>query len=252
MKSILITGCSSGFGLDIAKYFLERDWNVIATMRKPQERLFPKSDRLHVLALDVTDEASIQKAVKDAGPIDALVNNAGIGMLSSVEDVSMDAVREIYETNVFGPIAMIKAVLPQMRERQSGVIVNVTSGVTIRPLPLLSIYTGTKAAVNAYTESMAIELAEFNIRARIVLPGRSPETKFSENARERMKGFSEPYQPLLQKVMANFQNSTGPVTNSIDVAEAVFFAVTDASSPMRIPAGEDSKQEDAKRIAERR
>ena len=252
MKTILITGCSSGFGLDTARYFLEQGWKVIATMRKPQADLFPQSEHLRVLALDVTDAASIQQAISEAGPIDALVNNAGIGMLSAVESVTMEAVRGIYETNVFGTIAMTQAVIPQMRERKSGVIVNVTSSVTLRPLPLLSIYTGSKAAVNAFTESMALELAAFNIRARIVLPGRAPETKFGENAQERIKGIAEPYQPLLQQMMAGILKGEGPITRSLDVAEAVYFAVTDPASPMRIPAGEDAVLEEAARIAENR
>ena len=156
MNTVLITGCSSGFGLDNASYFLDRGWTVIATMRTPREDLLPPSDRLRILPLDVTDAGSIARAVDAAGPIDVLVNNAGVGMVSPLEGVSMDKIRELIETNTLGTIAMTQAVLPQMREQGSGVIVNVTSGVTFQPLPLMSIYTASKAAVNAFTELVAL------------------------------------------------------------------------------------------------
>lgn len=241
MKTILITGCSSGFGLEIAHYFLARDWKVIATMRTPQAELFPASEHLRVLALDVTDADSIQQAIDAAGPIDALVNNAGIGVLNALEGIPMSTVREVFETNTFGTIALSQAVLPQFRQQQSGVIVNVTSTVTIKSLPLLSVYTASKAAVNAFTESLAVELQPFNIRVRLVLPGRSPTTRFGENAQGRMQsGFPEAYADLVKQVFANFQEDT-LVTEARDVAEAVWLAVDDANSPMRIPAGADAK-----------
>ncbi|MDB6011916.1 MAG: Short-chain dehydrogenase/reductase, partial [Gammaproteobacteria bacterium] len=131
MKTVLITGCSSGFGLETARYFLDRDWKVIATMRTPREDVLPRSDRLRVLALDVTDPGSVRKAVDAAGPIDVLVNNAGIGVLSALEGISMETAREVFETNTFGTMAVTQAVLPQFRQRKSGVIVNVTSSVTL-------------------------------------------------------------------------------------------------------------------------
>ena len=151
MPTVLLTGCSTGFGLEIARSFLERDWNVVATMRNPQDNQLPPSERLRVLPLDVTDQASIDAAVAEAGKIDVLVNNAGFGWLNAAEGTSMDMTRRLFETNTFGPIAMTRAVLPQFRERRSGVIVNVTSSTTLKPLPLLSAYTASKAAVNAFT-----------------------------------------------------------------------------------------------------
>jgi len=240
MKTILITGCSSGFGLEIARYFLDRDWKVIATMRSPREDILPRSQNLRVIALDVTNAESIRRAVEAAGPIDVLVNNAGIGFLNAVEGTPMETVREIFETNTLGTIAMTQAVLPQFRQRKAGVIVNVTSTVTMRPLHLLSVYTASKAAVNAFSESMALELAPFNIRVNIVLPGRAPETRFGDNARSRMlAGFPEPYAELVQNVFAAWGQST-EVTHAQDVAEAVWRAANDPSSPMRIPAGADA------------
>ena len=241
MKTVLITGCSSGFGLDNARYFLDRDWTVIATMRDPKSDLLPPSDRLRILPLDVTDADSIARIVKAAGPIDVLVNNAGVGQVSPLEGVSMAKIRELFETNTLGTIAMTQAVLPQMREQCSGVIVNVTSGVTFQPLPLMSIYTASKAAVNAFSESVALELAAFGVRVRIVIPGRSPETAFSENVRDRM-GITvpEPYMDMATQVFGRFQESGGPVTYSRDVSEAVWRAATDPACPIRLPAGADA------------
>lgn len=240
MKTVFITGCSSGFGLETANYFLERDWHVVATMRTPREDLLPRSDRLRVLALDVTDPDSIRQAVEAAGPINVLVNNAGIGMLGALEGISMTAVREIFETNTFGTMALIQAVLPQFRQRKAGVIINVTSSVTLKSLPLLSVYTASKAAVNAFTESLALELGQFNVRVNLVLPGRAPTTRFGENAQSRMQGaIPEAYADLAQNIFAEW-GKPSPVTEAKDVAEAVWRAATDPSSPMRIAAGADA------------
>lgn len=241
MKTILITGCSSGFGLATARHFLERDWKVVATMRTPREDVLPRSERLRVLALDVTNPESIRRAVAEAGPIDVLVNNAGIGWLNALEGTSMDVAREVFETNTLGTIAMTQAVLPQLRERRAGVIVNVTSTVTLKSLPLLAVYTASKSAVNAFTESLALELEPFDVRVRLVLPGRAPDTRFGENARSRMQGgFPEAYGDLVQRVFAGWQQDASPLTRSQDVAEAVWRAATDPSSPLRIPAGADA------------
>lgn len=240
MQTVLITGCSSGFGLDTARTFLERGWNVIATMRTVRDDLLPASPNLRLLALDVTDAASIQKAIADAGPIDVLVNNAGIGMLGSLEGTSMATARDVFETNTLGTMAMTQAVLPQFRARQAGVIINVTSTVTVKALPLLSVYTGSKAAVNAFTESLALELAPLHIRVSLVLPGQAPTTQFGANARPRM-GDSNPdaYLPMLQDVFAGFQ-AVKEVTEGKDVAEAVWRAATDPASPLKIAAGADA------------
>jgi NAD(P)-dependent dehydrogenase (short-subunit alcohol dehydrogenase family) len=244
MKTVLITGCSSGFGRDTASYFLAQGWNVIATMRTPNADILPKSDKLRLIKLDVTDDASITAAIKDAGKIDVLVNNAGIGWLNAVEGTSMEVVRQIFETNTFGTIAMTKAVLPQFRAQGSGVIINVTSSVTLKPIHLLAVYTASKAAINGFTESMALELEPFNIQARIVLPGRAPTTQFGENARALMSkegGFPDAYGELVQQVFANFeQESPDMVTQSDDVAKAIWRAATDPSCPVRLPAGADA------------
>jgi len=240
MKTVLITGCSSGFGLETARHFLDNGWKVVATMRTPRADLLPLSDHLRVLPLDVTDADSISRAVAQAGPIDVLVNNAGIGMLNALEGTPMPTVRDVFEANTLGTIAMIQAVLPQFRERGDGVIVNVTSSVTLMPLPLLAVYTGSKAAVNAFSESLALELEPFNVRVRLVLPGRAPDTRFGDNARARMGAIPEPYAELAQRVFAGWAASSDPVTHTPDVVAAVWRAATDPSCPMHLPAGADA------------
>jgi NAD(P)-dependent dehydrogenase (short-subunit alcohol dehydrogenase family) len=240
MKTVLITGCSSGFGLETAKYFLDREWKVIATMRTPREDLLPRSERLRVLGLDVTDSKSIRLAVDAAGPIDVLVNNAGIGLLSVFEATSMQTAREIFETNTFGTMAVTQAVLPQFRQRKAGVIVNVTSSVTLKPLPLLSVYTASKAAVTAFTESLALELQQFNVRASLVIPGQAQETRFAKNAQPRMQGAApEAYAEFAQSIFVRMGKSSAG-TRALDVAEAVWRAANDPTWPSHIPAGADA------------
>ena len=242
MQTVLITGCSSGFGLETARYFLARDWRVIATMRTPRTDVLPPSDRLQVLALDVTNPESIRHAVEAAGLIDVLVNNAGFGAAAPAELVPLATVRELFETNTIGTIAVTQAVLPQFRQRKAGVVVNVTSSVTLKALPLIAAYSASKAAVNAFTESMAAELEPFGVRVRLVLPGRSSETRFGDNARAHMQGFDhEAYTDLVKEVMARLGDTSSPLTHAQDVAEAVWRAATDPSSPMRIPAGADAE-----------
>lgn len=242
MPTILITGCSSGFGLETAKLFLERGWEVIATMRTPAAGVLQASDRLRVLALDVTDPASIAEAVKSAGPIDALVNNAGFGAPAPIELTDPQTAQSLFQTNVIGTLAMIQAVLPQMRQRRAGVIVNVTSTVTVKVLPVIGVYRASKAAVNALSESLAVEMEPFGVRVHIVLPGRSPETRFGQNARPHLRGADDPdYAPLLQQFVRNVQDDTGPVTHAPDVAEAVWRAATDPAAPLRIPGGADAE-----------
>lgn len=245
MKTILITGCSSGFGLETARYFLERGWKVIATMRTPREDVLPQSEHLRLLTLDVTDPQSIRAAVEAAGPVDVLVNNAGVGLMSIIEGTSMETVRANFETNTFSTIAVTQAFLPQFRQRKSGVIVNVSSSTTLMPLPMLAIYTASKAAINAFTESLALELEPFNVRVSLVIPGRSPETPFGQNAQAHMQqqgvtvpeAYSDFSRGVFEKMMGQ---EPALFTRSLDVAEVIWRAVNDPSYPIRQPAGADA------------
>ena len=159
MKTVLITGCSSGYGLATARHFHDQGWNVIATMRAPRADMLRSTARLRVMALDVTKPESIAAALAAAGPIDVLVNNAGIGLFGAFEATPMTTTREVFETNTFGVMAMTQAVLPQLRARRSGVIVNVTSSATLAPMPLVAVYTASKMAIEGFSASLAFELA---------------------------------------------------------------------------------------------
>lgn len=241
MPKILITGASTGFGLATAELFLAQGWDVVATMRTPQAQTMPEHDRLQILALDVTDAASIAQAVADAGAVDALVNNAGVGMLNVLEGVDIAKARELFETNVIGTMAVTQAVLPGMRARKSGVIVNISSSVTLRPFPALSVYSASKAAINTFTESLALEAAQFGIRTRLVLPGSAPTTAFGKNAVARMgMTVPAPYEVFVQDYFATMRASCEK-TEVGDVAQAVWRAVTDPGAPMRLPAGADAE-----------
>ncbi|GGY02883.1 SDR family NAD(P)-dependent oxidoreductase [Massilia dura] len=240
MKTVLITGASSGFGLETAEYFLAKGWQVVATMRSPKPDNFLESPNLRVVKLDVTDPESIERAVESIGPVDVLVNNAGVGLLGIVEGTSMETIREIFETNTLGTIAMTHAMLSHFRKQRSGVIVNVTSATTYQPHPLLAVYTASKAAVNAFSESLALELAQFNVRINLVIPGRAPETPFSRNAQSRMEGaVPEAYSEFVQGIFGRMGEST-MVTHPVDVAEAIWQAATDPTVPLRLPAGADA------------
>ncbi len=243
MPAVLITGCSSGFGLETAKLFLQNGWKVIATMRQPQSHILPQSDNLTVLSLDVTDPNSISSALAQAGKIDVLVNNAGFGAAAPIELIEPNTARQLFETNTLGTLAMVQAILPQFRERRSGTIINVTSTVTLKPLPLVGVYRASKAAVNALTESLAVEMEPFGVRVHIVLPGRSPETSFGNNAMPHLRGLDNAdYKPTIEGMIAGFREETGPVTHAADVAAAVWQAATNPKAPLKIPAGQDAVQ----------
>ncbi len=239
MKTVLITGCSSGFGLETARHFHAEGWNVVATMRTPREDLLPRSPRLRVLALDVTRQGSITAALAASGPIDVLVNNAGVGLLGAFEATPMALVRELFETNTFGVMAMIQAVLPHMRARGSGVIVNVTSTVALAPMPLVAVYTASKTAIEGFTASLAHELAEHGVRVKLVEPGYCPTTQIASHGTSPDSLISEPYAVYAGRILATFAQP-GLLTRESDVAEAVLRAATDTSGQLRFPAGADA------------
>ncbi|MCO5164534.1 MAG: SDR family oxidoreductase [Mesorhizobium sp.] len=240
MKTVLITGASSGYGLETARHFHAQGWNVIATMRTPRENILPRSERIRILPLDVTSPASISAAVEAAGPIDVLVNNAGIGVVGVLEATPMAHVRKVFDTNTFGVMAMTQAVIPQMRERRSGVIVNVTSSVTLAPMPLAAAYTASKMAIEGFTGSLAHELAAFGLRAKLVEPGYAPTTRFSHNTELHIEDLiPEAYEAFARPIFAGFAKPA-LVTTETDVAEAVWRAANDSSGQLRFPAGPDA------------
>ncbi|KTE36544.1 MULTISPECIES: SDR family oxidoreductase [unclassified Sphingopyxis] len=240
MKTILITGCSSGYGLETARHFHARGWKVVATMRNPAAAPLAASENLRLLPLDVTDDASIAAAIDAAGPIDVLVNNAGIGLFGSLEHSPMAKIRSVYATNTLGTIAMTQAVIPGMRERGAGVIVNVTSSATLAPFPFAAAYTGSKSAIQGFTTSLAHELAPLGIAVKLVEPGYGPTTAFAANTEIRLEDvLPEPYWTYAEPILAGMAQPA-LFTTEADVAEAVWAAVHDETGAPHFPAGADA------------
>jgi short-subunit dehydrogenase len=195
---------------------------------------------MRILALDVTKPESVAAVIKAAGPIDVLINNAGIGAVGALEATPPSTIRELFETNTFGVIAMMQAVIPQLRERAAGTIVNVTSSTTLASFPLAAAYTATKTAIDGLTGSVAHELAAFNIRIKLVEPGYGPGTRFAENGGARMDGLiPEAYMPFAAPIFAAFANPAA-VTQAQDVADVVWEAAHDTSGRLHFAAGADA------------
>ncbi|MDH3322859.1 MAG: SDR family oxidoreductase [Flavobacteriaceae bacterium] len=170
-KVILITGASSGIGKVTAQYLAEKGFKVYGTSRKPKQNHF----NFELIALDLNNEDSIQKAFKTIlekeGRIDVLVNNAGMGITGPIEETPTEEMRKVFETNFFGALTMIKAVLPQMRKQNSGLIINITSIAGYMGLPFRGIYCATKGALETVTETIRMEVKQFGIRVSNVAPG---------------------------------------------------------------------------------
>jgi NAD(P)-dependent dehydrogenase (short-subunit alcohol dehydrogenase family) len=240
MKTVLITGTSSGYGLTTARYFHEQGWTVLATMRTPRDGILPASNRIRLLPLDVTDPRSVADAVAAAGPIDVLVNNAGIGMVGAFEASPLAQVRKLFETNTFGVMAMIQAVLPGMRQRGGGVVVNVTSSVALGAHPFAAPYTASKTAIEGLSGALARELESFNVRIKLVEPGYGPTTRFGQNTELPIEDLIPPaYAAAAAPVFAGFAEP-GATTTEADVAEAVWRAAHDVSGQLQFPAGADA------------
>ncbi|AJE38729.1 SDR family oxidoreductase [Streptomyces nodosus] len=242
MKTILITGTSSGYGQETALHFHAQGWNVIATMRTPRTDILPESDRLRVVPLDVTEPESITAALDIAGPVDVLVNNAGVPSIGVFEGTPMSKVREVFETNTFGVMATTQAVLPQFRERGSGVVINVTSSVVLGHMPLTAVYKASKMAIEGFTASLALELAPFGVQAKTVEPGACLTTNFGARA---LNGNSpdelvpDPYAPWAKEILDSFMGQE-MLTKESDVAETIWRAVHDTTGQLRFPAGPDA------------
>lgn len=242
MKTILITGASSGYGRETALYFHSRGWNVIATMRTPRAGVLPESERLRVVELDVTEPETVTAALEESGPVDVLVNNAGVPSIGVFEATPMARVREVFETNTFGVMATTQAVLPQFRERGSGTVVNVTSSVVLGHMALSAVYKASKMAIEGFTASLALELAPFGVQAKTVEPGACLTTNFAANATNGAPAdelVPASYAAFVKKAMDDFMGQD-VFTKESDVAETVWRAVHDTTGQLRFPAGPDA------------
>lgn len=250
-KTVLITGASSGFGNLAARTFQREGWNVAATMRSPEkEQELNALENVLVTRLDVTDKTSIESAIADAigrfGAIDVLVNNAGLGENGLLEQLSEEKTLSMFETNVFGVIRVSQAVLPLMRERKAGTIINVTSSAGYFALPLYSTYCASKYAAEGLTESMALEYKPFNIAVKAVAPG-GYGTNFNASTQNNLENGDEELRDVAQEILARFvatgeqlrkQNGTEP--DPQEVADMIYHCATH-DTPVHNICGADAE-----------
>jgi NAD(P)-dependent dehydrogenase (short-subunit alcohol dehydrogenase family) len=234
-STILITGASSGIGEATAKYFLDRGWNVAATMRSPEKASgWGTNDRLIYPRLDVTDPGSIASAVdftcERFGGIDVLVNNAGYAQMGPIEGITATQFDRQFQTNVFGAIATMRAVLPLFRQQGSGTIINVASIGGRIGFPMTAAYHGTKWAIEGITEAMRYELAPLGIRVKIIEPG-GIKTNFIE--RGATWAVHPAYSQTIERVRAFMVEIDDRLPAPDGVARAIYRAATDRSSRLR-------------------
>jgi NAD(P)-dependent dehydrogenase (short-subunit alcohol dehydrogenase family) len=238
MARALITGCSTGFGRAPAVELKKRGYEVVATARRPETIADIDADA-H-LALDVTDDESVTKAVAAAGIVDVLVNNAGVGIGGPVELVPLAEVRRVFETNTFGPLRMMQAVLPQMRARRSGTIVNVSSVSGRVAAPLSGFYAASKFALEALSEALHIEAGHFGIRTVVIEPGYF-RTNISESHHDY--GVDAPPYDELDAIMTKLEGELGRAAapGPEVVATAIADAIETPGPPWRVPVGTDAE-----------
>ncbi|MFV1601894.1 MULTISPECIES: SDR family oxidoreductase [unclassified Phaeobacter] len=245
MKTILITGASSGIGEATARHFQAQGWNVIATMRSPDSTgELAALDNVHLARLDVTDPASIAVAVKQGierfGRIDVLLNNAGYGAYGALEAFSMERIRRQFDTNVIGLLEVTKSVLPHMRENRSGTIINISSIGGQITFPLGTLYHGTKFAVEGLSEALHYELEPLGIRVRIVEPGMI-RTNFGGSSFDFALDDSLPdYAPTAEAMGRVFSRLASSPSAPATVAEVIWEAANDSGDRLRFRAGPDA------------
>lgn len=248
MQTVLITGSSSGFGEASVRRFAAAGWNVIATLRdKASAPPFPEG--VLVETLDVTDPGSILDAIESGkntfGSIDVVVNNAGFGLHGFFEESTDAKMREQFEVNVFGLMEVTRAILPHMRARGTGSIVNVTSGAGVFGLPMISLYAASKFAVEGFSESLYHEVRPFGIRVKLIEPGGVTSTNFGKRAAAEASGFSaiSDYRPLSERAATVFRQISESRSSgtSEEVADVILTASTDGSDRLRYVATEGIK-----------
>ena len=256
-RSILITGASSGIGKASARYFQARGWNVIATMRNPeQETELNHLERVLVTRLDVQDVASIDTALAAGlarfGTVDVLLNNAGYGAYGPLEATPLTKIRRQFEVNVIGLLATTQALVPHFRARRQGTIINISSIGGKITFPLGTLYHGSKFAVEGLSEALHYELEPLGIRVKIVEPGMIA-TDFSGRSFDfRQTPDLTAYQPLVDKLFAVLGSPELSATASPPsvVSETIWVAATDGTSNLRYTAGADAAAYMAARAAQ--
>lgn len=237
--TVLITGASAGIGKATVARFVAAGWSVAATMRTPEGFAAPPGPgRAKATALDVTDAASIARAVAaieaDHGRIDCLVNNAGYGLVGPFEAIDEAQIRRQFETNVFGLMAVTRAVLPGMRARRSGRIVNVASVGGRVTFPYYSCYHATKWAVEGFSESLAFELKPFGIGVKIIEPGPIKTAFYDRSedqpAADKLGAYADHFRAIYPRMRKAGMSAPGPEV----VAEAIWQAATENRWRLRL------------------
>jgi len=247
-KTWFITGASRGFGLEITKAVLASGDNVVATVRSKAAEFssqFEKDSNLLVVTMDVTDEQQIKEAVQQAlghfKQIDVLVNNAGYGLLAGVEEASNEEVKQNYEVNVFGTLNVIRAVLPSMREKKAGHIINISSVGGLGAYMGWGLYGSTKFAIEGITEALAMEVAPLGIHATVVAPG-----FFRTNFLDESSLFSN------KKIIADYADTVGGMREFAakvnyqqpgdpkKLAQAFITLANAENPPVHLPLGKDT------------
>ena len=247
MQTVLITGASSGFGKASAKYFQEQGWQVAATMRNTDKaEELNDLDNVLVTPLDVTKPDTIQSAIVETeeafGTIDVLINNAGYGTVGVFEAASDETIRNQFEANVFGLMNVTKAALPNMRQAQGGVIINLSSIAGRVSMPYFSLYNASKYAVEGLSESLQYELAPFGIKLKLIEPG-----AYATDFGGRSMGFfghgdMAAYQDTFNHFIENAMSNMAQNPNIQEVVELIYEAATSNDEKLRYPVGDDAIQ----------
>ncbi|MDK2632206.1 oxidoreductase [Pantoea stewartii subsp. indologenes] len=246
-KTIFITGVSSGFGLALTKEALLAGHRVIGTVRNPDAlQAFEALDAQRAFGrlLDVTDVERIAETVKEivatVGPVDVLVNNAGYGHEGILEESSLEEMRRQFDVNVFGAVAMIKAVLPEMRQRRCGHIINITSMGGFITLPGISYYCGSKFALEGISETLGKELAPFNVKVTAVAPG-SFRTDWAGRSMSRSARTLPDYDALFDPIRQARQEKSGNQPGDpVKAAQAILTLIESPSPPAHLLLGSDA------------
>ncbi|TDO23824.1 SDR family oxidoreductase [Pedobacter duraquae] len=241
-KTIFITGASSGLGKATAKLFHASGWKVIATMRNPdRETALTELANVMVLPLDVTDTQQIRKTVAEIlknYSVDVVLNNAGYGLIGPLESFTDEQIQMQIQTNLFGVINVTRAFLPDFREKQHGMFINITSTFGLLGYPTCSIYNATKFGVDGFSEGLATELAQFGVKVKVVAPG-GMQTDFA--GRSMQGGMHDGYQQLVARVSEGYSaERVSNYTKAEDVAKIIYEAATDKKDQLRYIAGKDA------------
>lgn len=251
MKTIFITGTSSGLGEAAVRLFHSKDWNVIATMRNTDKgKDFKGLERVTVLPLDITEPEQIKTAVASAialGNIDVVLNNAAYGAIGPLESTTDEQILKQVNTNLLGAIRVTQAFIPHFREKKRGLFINITSIAGLVTFPLDSLYHAVKWGLHGWSEGMSYELAPFGIRIKTVAPG-FIRTEFASNV---VITSTEPYQELMDKyigVVTGMMDPQKSGSTAEEIAQVVYEAVTDGKDQVHYTAGANSKQMSDRRL----